>query len=214
MTLGELYETLRTEFGERADPDTWWPVCFGRTAPPAFERVISNILVQNGSWRPVRQAVEALDRAGLLTAMALAQASEEAIAECARPTGLQVQKARRLKGLAAFVLQHFGTESAFCAGVTREQLLSISGIGPETADRTLLYACGQLAWPVDTYCLRVLAHHRIIPAVPTTTPDKRRVAAEIRQVVEEQMSKRLDDWQRLHAVIQLHGEGLRSKGLG
>ena len=210
MTLRELYEALRARYGERADPSTWWPVFFSRTDPPAFERVISNVLVQNGSWRPVPQAMEALDRAGLLTAAALAAAPEEAIAKCARPTGLQVQKARRLRDLAAFVLERFGTEAAFCAGVTRDQLLSIPGIGEETADRTLLYACGRLAWPVDTYCLRVLAHHGILPEVPTTPAAKRRAAAEVRQLVEGEIPRRLDDWQRLHAVIQLHGEGLRS----
>jgi endonuclease III related protein len=209
MTLGELYEALRTRFGTRADPGARWPVFFGRTEPPAFERVISNVLVQSGSWPPVPQAVAALDRAGLLTATALARAPEEAIAECVRPTGLQAQKARRLKDLAAFVLERFGTEAAFCAGVTRGELLSIPGIGEETVGRTLLYTCGRLAWPVDTYCLRVLAHHGILPEVPTTPAAKRHAAAEVRRLVEGQIPRRLDDWQRLHAILQLHGETLR-----
>ena len=46
---------------------------------------------------------------------------------------------------------------AFCDRVTRAELLSLPGVGEETADRTLLYACSRIVWPVDTYCLRVLA---------------------------------------------------------
>jgi endonuclease-3 related protein len=213
MTLRELYEELKRHFGARADPGTWWPVFFGRTDPPEFERAVSNVLVQNGSWRPVPQAMAALDRANLLTAAALADAPEAAIAECARPTGLQAQKARRLKALGAFVVNHFGKERVFCAGVTRDQLLALPGVGAETADRTLLYACGRLAWPVDTYCLRVLAHHGVTPAVPATPAARRRTAAGIQLLVAEQLPHRLDDWQRLHAVLQLQGEALRG-GLG
>ena len=97
MTLCELYETLKLHFGQQADPDTWWPIYYGRTVPPEFERTITNILVQNSSWGPVRGAVAALDQACLLTASGIAEAPEESIAECIKPTGLQTQKAKRLK---------------------------------------------------------------------------------------------------------------------
>jgi endonuclease III-like uncharacterized protein len=145
MTLRELYDRLSAHFGHRADPDSWWPVYYGESAPPEFERVITNILVQNGSWSPVRAAVDLLQAAGLLTARALALADEKEIAACVQPTGLQTLKARRLRAVGAFVVGSFGTEQAFCASVTREQLLQIPGIGPETTDRTLLYTCFRLA---------------------------------------------------------------------
>jgi endonuclease-3 related protein len=209
MTLGELYHRLRSHFGAAADPDAWWPIFYGVSHPPEFERAVTNVLVQNGSWRPVRVAVEALYREGLLTAAGLARAEEGAIAECVRPTGLQALKARRLKALGTCVVGQFGTEQAFCAGVTREQLLAIPGFGPETADRALLYTCERLCWPVDTYCLRVLARYQVIPQEPDGPAERRRVAAEVKALVEAQLPPEVEDWRRLHALFQLEGERLR-----
>src|SRR5262249_20079037 len=159
-------------------------------------------LVQNSNWRAVRAAADALNEKDLLTAAALARADEAVIAECVRPTGLQAQKAARLNALGEHVVVRFGTEAAFCAEVTRDQLLAIPRTGGETADRTLLSVGGRLVWPVDTYCLRVLAHHRVIPALPATPAEKRRVANEIKRLVEEQLPRQREDWQRLHALIQ------------
>ena len=209
MRLRELYETLLTRFGPHAEPATWWPIYVGRTVPPEFERAITNILVQNSSWRNVPSAVALLNQQGLLTAQALAETPEEIIATCVQPTGLKQQKTKRLKALAQCVVQHFGTEKAFCAQVTRAELLSIPGIGEETADRMLLYACSRLSWPVDTYCFRVLAQYQVIPAIPVSAIAKRHIATEIKEMVGTQMSHELDDWQRLHALMQLEGEHIR-----
>jgi endonuclease-3 related protein len=213
MTLRELYDALRNKFGERADPNRWWPIFFGRTNPPEFERVITNVLVTQSRWPRVPRAVEALERAGLLTARTLARAEEAAIAACVQPVGFQTGKASCLKAIAAFVLAHFGTEVAFCAGATREQLLTIQGVGPETADRILLYTCGRLAWPVDTYCLKVLSdsRYRVIPTFPRPGAEKRRAVVEIKQMVEREVPHHLDDWQRLHALMQLEGEDLQQR---
>ena len=146
MKLLELFETLRTYFGERADPDTWWPIYYGRTLPPEFERAITNLLVTRASWSRVRGAVDRLDQVSLLTAEALAEAREEVIASCLEPAhlGLQAQRATWLRALGEFVVQRFGTEAGFCEQVTREELLGIPGIGDESADRILLYTCGRL----------------------------------------------------------------------
>jgi endonuclease III related protein len=211
MTLALLFDTLRTRFGSRSDPDIWWPVFHARTEPAVFERVITNLLVTQSDWRKVRDAVGALDREGLLTAKTLADADPSVIAACAKPVGFQATKAGWLKGLGAFVVRQFGTEAAFCAGVTRDQLLGLSGIGGETADRILLYTCGRMAWPVDTYCTRVLAHHGVIPAPPEkpTAGEKRELAAAVKATVLAEMPARLEDWQRLHALMQLEGEDMR-----
>src|SRR5687767_10424902 len=112
MTLRELYDRLYSHFGARSDPNTWWPVYYGVSRPPEFERALTNVLVQSGSWKPVRAAVDALHRHGLLTAAALADADETLVAACVQPTGLQAMKARRLKDLGVFVVERFGTEVA------------------------------------------------------------------------------------------------------
>jgi endonuclease-3 related protein len=204
-----LYENLANHFGPRCDPDTWWPICANRTAPPEFERVITNVLVQNSSWRTVPATVQRLDEQNLLTASTLANAPVERIADCIKPTGLQSQKALRLKTLCDLVVTRFGTESSFCQTATRQDLLSLTGIGPETADRILLYACSRLAWPGDTYCLRVFAHHGLLPDFPSTPAERTRSALEVKAMVADGLAPRVPTWQRFHALMQLEGERIR-----
>ncbi len=45
----------------------------------------------------------------------------------------------------------------------REKLLSVNGIGEETADSILLYALGEPVFVVDNYSRRILRRHRLIP---------------------------------------------------
>jgi endonuclease-3 related protein len=211
LKIQALYEKLANHFGPRSDPDTWWPIFANRTAPPEFERVITNVLVQNSSWSSVPAAVQRLGELNLLTASTLASAPVERIAECIKPTGLQSQKALRLKTLCDVVVTRFGTESSFCKAATRQDLLSITGIGPETADRILLYACSRLAWPVDNYCLRVLAHHGLLTAFPSSLAERTRSALEVTAMVADGLAPQVPTWQRFHALMQLQGERLNSE---
>ena len=203
--IEQLYALLKERHGAKADPATWWPIFYGRIVPPEFERLITNILVQNSNWKAVPAAVEALKTKELLQASAIAKAPVEQIAACIRPTGLQLQKAGRLRNICAQVVEEFGSEAIFCRNVTRAQLLRMEGIGEPTADRTLLYVCGRLEWPVDAYCLRVLAHYGVLESLPRTSHARERCALEIKQLVHRAMPRMLEDWQRLHALMQLEG---------
>ena len=206
MKLADIYNHLRERHGARSDPATWWPIFYGDSTPPEFERVITNLLVQSSNWKNVPSAVDKLHARNLLTASGMATAEAEEIAECIKTTGLQSQKARRLKNLCAVIVKMFGSEAAFAREITRSELLQMVGIGEETADRILLYACGLLAWPVDSYCLRVFSHYGILDAFPTTTRERRACAKSAKLMVAEQMPENLEDWQRLYALMQLEGQ--------
>ena len=43
----------------------------------------------------------------------------------------------------------------------RRELLSVNGIGPETADSILLYALGKPIFVIDAYTKRILNRHRL-----------------------------------------------------
>lgn len=58
-------------------------------------------------------------------------------------------------------------------------------------------------------CFRVLAQYQVIPAIPMTPPAKRHIATAIKEMVATQMPHKFDDWQRLHALMQLEGERIR-----
>lgn len=204
MGLVAVYKLLRERFGAQADPDTWWPIYYGCTEPPQFERAITGILVRNSHWRDVALAVEHLHAEGLLSARALAKAPRDLIAECVRPTSLQDVKAATLNDLGLFVSSRFDTEQAFCEEATRGDLFEVRGFADEMADRILLYACSRLAWPVDRACLRVLTHHGVVPEARNAS-DTMRLAAQIRRMVRNEMPQRLDCWQRLYALMRLEG---------
>ncbi len=76
-----------------------------------------------------------------------------------RPSGFYRQKAVRLKRAARLILDYPGE---FYEQVGREELLSTEGIGPETADSILLYACEQPYFVVDAYTQRIFARYGLL----------------------------------------------------
>ena len=151
--LLNVYERLFASFG----PQHWWP------GESPFEVMVGAVLVQNTAWKNVERAIANLRDAGLMDVRSLCAISVEELAELIRPAGYYQVKARRLRCLLEFVVDHYGgsLDAMFETDVAtlREQLLAVHGIGPETADAILLYAGGLPTFVVDTYTHRVLARH-------------------------------------------------------
>ncbi|MCI0334041.1 MAG: endonuclease III domain-containing protein [Planctomycetes bacterium] len=151
--LLRAYDRLLTAFG----PQRWWP------GDSPFEIAVGAVLVQNTAWRNVERAIANLRDAGVMEPRALYALPPEELAELIRPAGYFQVKARRLRNLLKFVVEEYdgSLDAMFRTDVAtlREQLLSIHGIGPETADAILLYAGGLPTFVVDTYTHRVSARH-------------------------------------------------------
>src|SRR5262249_12961412 len=85
-----------------------------------------------------------------------------------RPAGYFRQKAARLKTFVAFLDEcHHGSLRRLFARPTkqlRQELLSLNGVGPETADSILLYAGQHPVFVVDAYVGRILERHEIASA--------------------------------------------------
>jgi len=155
----EIYVALRQAFGHRH----WWP------AETPFEVVVGAILTQNTNWKNVEQAIANLKQAGLLEPDLLAEATLPDVQGLIRPAGYFRQKSARLKRVARWVNQRcvpgdraLGALKWEPLDVLREELLSINGIGPETADSILLYALEKPSFVVDAYTVRVLGRHCLI----------------------------------------------------
>jgi endonuclease-3 related protein len=131
----------------------WW------RAPPE-EVMIGAILVQQTRWENVKGALDRLRAAGLLSLEAIDRASAEAIEEAVRCAGFFRVKTRRLKALARFVLDTYGSVEAMATIPTEELrrgLLGVSGVGEETADAILCYAFGRCSFVIDAYTRRLCA---------------------------------------------------------
>lgn len=126
-----------------------------------WEICIGALLTQNTNWKNVEKALANLKAAKVLAPQRIATMPLPKLQALIRPSGFYRQKAARLKALAKFALS-FDSLNDFFKTATREQLLAIKGIGPETADSILLYACGKPYFIVDAYTRRTLARMKFI----------------------------------------------------
>jgi endonuclease-3 related protein len=128
--------------------------------------IVGAILTQNTAWRNVEQAIGNLKQEGVLTPQGLRTLDETRLAGLIRPAGYYNVKAKRLKGLMAFLDKEYGgdLQRMFAEPLAslREKILMVKGVGPETADSILLYAAGKPIFVVDAYTRRVLSRHGII----------------------------------------------------
>ena len=154
--LREIYPRLLKRFG----PQSWWP------AETRFEVIVGAILTQNTSWTNVEKAISNLKRRDRLTPLALKNISPEELALLIKPSGYFNVKAKRLKHFIEFLFKEYDGKLDSMAkepwGTLRKQLLSINGIGPETADSILLYALDKPVFVVDAYTRRILSRHNLV----------------------------------------------------
>jgi endonuclease-3 related protein len=148
-TTLEIYEKLLSHFGSQG----WWP------AKSSFEVAVGAILTQQANWTNVEKAVKNLEENNLLTPYALANADVKEVEKLVRPTGFFHQKAARIQNLSRYLIEHSdGNFNKFLnrdIAEVRNELLSLDGVGPETADSILLYAGNRLVFPVDAYTIRL-----------------------------------------------------------
>jgi endonuclease-3 related protein len=154
--LSEIYQLLFERFG----PQHWWP---GETQ---FEIIVGAILTQNTSWQNVEKAIANLKAADRLSAEALHNIEIGDLAELIRPAGYFNVKAKRLKSFIDWLFTSYGGELTELETIDterlREELLSVKGVGRETADSILLYALNREIFVVDAYTARVAVRHGLI----------------------------------------------------
>ncbi len=112
------------------------------------KQITSHILTQNTSWKNIEEVIKELKIKNLLSKEGIEKINEEKLSIIIRSSGYYKQKARKLKEFVKFL--NSGKE------ITRENLLSIWGIGEETADSILLYAYNKPVFVIDTYTKRIM----------------------------------------------------------
>ncbi|MFQ5664764.1 MAG: endonuclease III domain-containing protein [Terriglobia bacterium] len=156
-TLLRYYHRLYHHFG----PQLWWP------ARTRFEVILGALLTQNTSWANVEKALANLERAGVLAPAKLRQLPAPRLARLLRPSGYFRQKTRAVRHFLRHLEQRYANSLARLfrrpTPALRAELLSLPGIGKETADSILLYAAGRPLFVIDAYTRRVLARHGLAP---------------------------------------------------
>lgn len=163
----EIFVKLYEQYGAQG----WWPLldCRNESCPlgyhlgdyfkyptnekQRFEICVGAILTQNTSWKQVERALINLQGAGLLLPSKMLSAPDEKLEQLIKLTGYFKQKRKKLKIFCKYFIS-LSSQSI----PSRDELLSLWGIGPETADSILLYAYNQPSFVIDAYTKRIFSN--------------------------------------------------------
>ena len=190
--LTAMYRAMRKHFGHQH----WWP------GDSPLEICVGAILTQNTNWTNVEKAIANLLAADCMSAAALADMPADTLADLIRPAGYFNVKARRLKNFIAHAARAGGDGvEAFLARpakTLRTDLLTVNGIGPETADSIILYAAGKLSFVVDAYTRRICRRHGLIG--PEDNYES------VKALFERSLPRRVALWNDYHAQLVAVGK--------
>jgi endonuclease-3 related protein len=162
--LLEIYRLLYERFG----PQRWW------SDEEPFEIAVGVILMQNTTWANVTKSLANLKAAGALEPAVLHTIDAAELEKLIRPAGNTRVKLKRLRNFMRWLFERYEGNMEQLSEIDtrrlREELLGISGIGPETTDSILLYALKRPVFVVDTNTARVAVRHTLIE--PETTYDQ------------------------------------------
>lgn len=186
-----VYERLYARFG----PQHWWP------ADSPFEVIVGALLMAQTAWRNAEAAIANLKRAGLFDPHGLAKAPIQTIRRLVKPAGLYRSKPRRLKAFCEHLVRVAdGDLTRFFARpfeTVRAELLSLPGVGPETADSILLYAGNFPTFVVDAYTIRIGRRLGLF--------DEERYGA-VKAYFESHVLRDLALFREYHALFVAHGK--------
>ena len=147
----------------RYGPQHWWPV------KEPFEVIIGAILTQSTSWRNAGKAIHNLEKADVLSPKAIRRLGLSELATLIHPCGYYNAKAQKLKAFVDWLEKYHNGDlnHLFATKIDhlRQQLLSVYGIGNETADSIILYAGNKPIFVVDAYTHRIFSRIGLAPHV-------------------------------------------------
>jgi endonuclease III related protein len=149
--LMAIYQRLLAHYG----PQHWWP------AEGPFEVIVGAILTQSAAWSNVEKAIASLKAAGVLSPQEIRKIDTRELAALIYSCGYYNVKAAKLKEFCSWFADNYQDDPAALSecdpASLRAQLLSVRGIGEETADSILLYAANHPVFVIDAYTRRIIS---------------------------------------------------------
>ena len=197
-----LYQKLMKKYGHPKGQWILW--CKRPKANKEREEVvIGAILTQRANWRNAELAMANLRKEKINSLKDIYRQglkNKNKLAILIKPSGFYQQKADYLFGLAKFILENYGNLEKFKKTdlvKSRENLLNLKGIGPETADSILLYALKKPVFVIDEYTRRFAKKYRL-----TNNYDYHF----LQKLFEKNIKKDFRLYQDFHALIVIDGK--------
>ncbi len=177
-------------------PQNWWP------ANSPFEVMVGAVLTQNTAWVNVERAIANLTANAVLLPERILAVDEAQLAEWLRPSGYFNIKARRLRNYCRWYTDAGGYSelSKQSNEDLRRALLTVNGVGPETADDILLYAFERPVFVIDAYTRRLFARLGMIQGNEGYEP--------LRCALEQALGTDTAIFNEYHALIVAHAKDI------
>lgn len=208
LKQNKIYELYTELIGEYGEPRDYWPQwCAKDKSNEEREKiVIGMILVQRTSWHNANIALKNLKKENLLSIAKIATLkSLDKLTQLIRPAGFYQSKPKRLFDICSFIIKEGGIRELMKKETSevRSALLSIKGVGQETADTILLYALDKPVFIIDEYTRRWTENNGL-------TGDKD--YGQLQEYFERELVSDVELFQKLHALIIICQRG-RDKSL-
>ena len=192
-----IYEALLKHYG----PQGWWPVVgsyhlgdygYPKNEEEAFEIIAGAVLTQNTAWTSVERALENLRRIEALNPCKILTLSWDVLKSAIRPAGFFNQKAIYLREIALLFAGLKGRTPS------RKELMSVKGVGDETADSILLYAYKRPEFVIDAYTKRI--------ATALGLAERGAGYMELKDLFESNLPRDVAIYQEYHALLVEHAK--------
>ncbi len=196
--IRELYQKICDIFGSQH----WWP------ADSPWEVAVGALLTQNTNWGNVEKAIKNLKKEKLLCPQKILSCEIRDLEEAIRPSGYYRMKAERLRNLSSWWIENVGNNKPVHLkkglDFLRNSLLSVNGVGRETADSILLYSFNLPVFVIDAYTRRIMSRHFLISN--KTSYD------EIQEIFNKSLKSDAKLFNEYHALIVRIGKEFCKKG--
>lgn len=188
--IPQIFSSLYEHYGDQ----NWWP------ADSAFEIMVGAILTQNTNWTNVEKALQSLRDRQALDPQVIMNTPQDELAQWIRSSGYYNMKAERLQTLCRWYIEQGGFDalSAMKTVELRAALLSLKGVGPETADDILLYGFKRAVFIIDTYTRRLYSRIGLFSGDESYD--------ELQHMIEISLDYDAELFAEYHALIISHGK--------
>lgn len=198
----QIYNSLLQRYDM---PEKTWTIWRkkNKTSRDREEIALGAILAQATNWRNAETALENLKKQNKCLIQGVYKIGKKNIKKLekiVKPSGFYKQKAERIFLFSKFIIENYGSLTNFLKQGTqesREQLLKISGIGPETADSILLYSGDKMIFVIDEYTRRFVKKYQI---------SNKFSYDELQKLFQKNLPKDIGIYQNFHALIVSHGK--------
>ncbi len=162
-----------------------------------FEIILGTILTQNTAWTSAEKALKNLKNLDVVDPKKILSIDADTLKAAIKCAGFLNQKSNYIMAITEFFIQLDGEIP------TRKKLLSVKGVGNETADSILLYAYKQPFFVVDAYTRRIFTWLKLV--------NEKDSYLEIKKKFESNLPRDYKLFNEYHALIVEHAKRYYSK---